>query len=142
MANPEPFQNFHIGQKAIIIYKNKALLVKDAQYKDWTMPGGRVNQDEDPMEGLNREMIEEIGIGFKELDIEPELIVCLPFNKYKIGHDGTVLMLQIYKFEISEEIEVKISDEHSDFKWITAEEIDKYDFFDNEVRNIYKLLLH
>ena len=54
-----------IPQKALIVHHGKVLVVRDAK-GHWQLPGGRMNEGEEPKEGLLRELQEELGA---EVDI-------------------------------------------------------------------------
>ena len=54
-----------ISQKALIVRDGKVLLVWDNKTR-WELPGGRLHKDEQPLDGLRRELIEELG-----LEVEP-----------------------------------------------------------------------
>ncbi len=52
-----------VAQKAIIVRDGKILLTRDPRTPEyWELPGGRLNIDESPEEGLVRELREELGI--------------------------------------------------------------------------------
>lgn len=52
---------------AVVIEGDKVLLAKRPEGKRhagfWEFPGGKVHPGEDPVEALNREMLEELGVG-------------------------------------------------------------------------------
>lgn len=55
-----------VTQKALIVRDNKVLLEECPETDElaagkWDMPGGRLHEGEDPIEGLKREVEEEIG---------------------------------------------------------------------------------
>lgn len=54
-----------VPQKAIIEHDGKVLLVRNTE-AHWQLPGGRLNEGENPREGIIREIKEELGA-----DIEP-----------------------------------------------------------------------
>jgi 8-oxo-dGTP diphosphatase len=52
-----------VAQKAIIYRDDHVLLTRDPRTPDvWELPGGRLNIDEDPKDGLQRELYEELGV--------------------------------------------------------------------------------
>ena len=52
-----------IGQKALITQNGKVLMCRGAGEGDfWDFPGGRLNEEENPQEGLLREIKEELGL--------------------------------------------------------------------------------
>ncbi len=53
-----------VAQKAIIVHNDKVLLMRDSREVDeiWEIPGGRLNEGEEPKAGLARELQEELGV--------------------------------------------------------------------------------
>ena len=52
-----------VAQKAIIVKDGKVLITRDIRDADmWGLPGGRLNVRETPLEGLQREIQEELGV--------------------------------------------------------------------------------
>lgn len=115
-----------IAQKALLYdEKTKKYLLLKAKnpskyfvehYGPWEIPGGKLEDNEGLKQGLSREIDEELG------DIEYE-IVC-PINTRKIILDWGALVLIDYLVKYKKG-EVKLSDEHGDCRWQTAEEIEK-----------------
>ena len=51
-----------VAQKAVIVRNGEVLLVRDPRNPDiWELPGGRLNDGEEPAIGLAREIFEELG---------------------------------------------------------------------------------
>jgi len=73
------YQNAKPAASALIIREGKVLLVKravDPQKGWWDVPGGFVEEDEDPESGMKRELREELGVGVarqKLLGIFPDI---------------------------------------------------------------------
>ena len=91
----------------------------------WEIAGGRINPGTSLLENLKREVIEETGL---EVKGEPKLIAAQDILKTKhivrltyTGHaDG----------------EVKLSDEHTEFKWVGLEELKKLEPMDRYVKEL------
>jgi 8-oxo-dGTP diphosphatase len=128
--------------KAFIFHERKLLLIKrrpdDIQTPGiWEGPGGRIEQGENPVEGLKREVKEETGL---------EIQVVIPFStKQFTRKDGQIITLIIFLCK-SESAEVKLSEEHTEFAWIEIEKAKEVltDFFHNEIDIIekFELLKH
>ena len=62
----------HVGSYAVVIKENKIALIKKARggYKGkYDLPGGGIEHDETPLEGLYRECQEEIGREVKQANL-------------------------------------------------------------------------
>ena len=99
--------------KAVIYDENKVLIVKRSENLEkhageWDLPGGHIHEGEGDIEGLKREVKEETG-----LDIaSPEMVLDDGRKKYykTREYSGTI----------------EISDEHTEYEWVTIEELDSY----------------
>lgn len=109
---------FVVPQKSIIRDGDKYLIIKRSPNahtypEHWDFPGGRLESGEDIQEGLEREVLEETGL---KVDVKKPVFI---FQEILNGHP-TVFIVHDCK-KLSDE--VKISHEHTDFKWATKEEI-------------------
>ena len=113
-------KNFRVAQKLAIEIDGKFLVLKCSPDEEvhpncWDFPGGRLEHGEKPRDGLKREVKEEIG-----QDVEagaPQFT----FSE-KIGNHFTYFV--VFKGTIKGDLnEIKISKEHTEFKWATEEEI-------------------
>lgn len=62
--NPTPYHDecfTRIAARAIVIKKDKILLMFTERYNDFSLPGGGVDEEENLLEGLKRELAEETG---------------------------------------------------------------------------------
>ena len=116
--------------KAIILNEKGEMLIIQESAKDpsrshvgkWDVPGGRLDFGEDPLEGLKREVREEVGL---EIEIEKPLDISY-WTPKKNEEEWFIVALFMKCKSFSSE--VKISNfEHEDFKWIKKEEIDRFD---------------
>lgn len=117
---------FTLTVKVVIVNdKNEILLVK--RPKDdhhgagkWDLPGGNLEEGENILDGVKREIKEEIGI---EVKLENIIYVNDFEKKYAEKHDFDgqktftngkgIRILAFY-----ESGEIKLSDEHSEYKWV------------------------
>ncbi|MCC7436298.1 NUDIX domain-containing protein [Candidatus Nomurabacteria bacterium] len=58
------------GSRAIILFENKILLVKNINLPYWTIPGGGINKNETPEQCLYRELKEELGIKVNSVEYQ------------------------------------------------------------------------
>jgi len=131
-------QNFHVGLKVFINKNNSLLIVRESEkYKSggkWELPGGRINQDESnkSLETiLKRELSEELGRNLK-------VKIGKLFSVWRrLTHPDAQIFLVGLNC-IYENGDVKLSDEHIDYAWIKAKEINKYKFVDGYKKQIVK----
>lgn len=110
-----------------IINNNKILILQRAKDEDafpniWELPGGKKEPFEFVYDSVVREVREETGLIVKVLNL-------LSAFNYKVEKEEELRdMTQIdFLIEPVDKIEVKISDEHQDFKWVGEEELDNYE---------------
>lgn len=106
------------GIKAIIKKDNKYLLLHKSltvpRFPDfWDFPGGGLDDDEDPTEGIKREVLEETS-----LKIEPIKVIW----KTQAEVNGNMVEYKVYSVKLLSD-EIKLSHEHTEFKWLTKEEL-------------------
>ncbi|HCU70967.1 MAG TPA: hypothetical protein DIC35_04460 [Candidatus Moranbacteria bacterium] len=99
----------------------KILLLKRSEKKDyspgiWEYITGRLRQFEEPQEGLRREIMEEAGI---DVEIIKPISIYHFFRGEQVAENELVGIMYWCKTD-SEEI--KVSEEHSDFRWVTPGE--------------------
>lgn len=122
-------ENFHISQKAVIYdpAAGKFLLMKYSDEPEtgkdeaWSFVGGRMEEGENTLDALNREIREEIG------DIDYEIIQTI--DTHASGNTFRVGYLVFYKGG-----EIVLSEEHETFSWLSEEEIEKEALFHPAVR--------
>ena len=122
----------------IIKDKDQLLIVRrsldDKSYPGaWEFPGGHLDDNETIKEGLKRELFEEIGF---DMDFEP--IITNYTDELKVKNNETKLCIEI-DFIINvnkEEVEIKLSNEHIDFKWVTKDSEYLDDYIKSKLRYI------
>lgn len=114
--------NARLAVKAFIISPDKkVLLIKrasdDPHYAGiWEIPGGRLSLGEDPFEGLKREVKEETNL---TIEVKNPISV-----NHFIRDDGQKVTLIVFLCK-SNDKNVKLSEEHTEFLWIDLREIKK-----------------
>lgn len=79
----------------------------------WDLPGGKVNPDESLKEGVVREVWEETGISIAPADVAGQVNFELPEKKViAIVFNGGYVIA-----------DVKLSDEHMEYSWVSLKEI-------------------
>jgi len=94
--------------------------------KYWDMPGGRINPGSTLFENLQREVLEETGL---TLIAEPKIIAAQDILR---PHKHIVRITYLG----SAEGEVVLSSEHSEYKWLTLEEVRKLEPLDKFFKEI------
>lgn len=117
-----------VAMKAIILNENNEVLIVQESSKDptrshigkWDLPGGRLEFGEDPVEGLKREIKEEVGL---EVEIEKPVDISYWMPKKNEEEWYIVALFMICK-PLS--TEVKISNfEHEAFKWSSLHDLEE-----------------
>ncbi len=114
----------HVGVKGLVVAHDKCLILQRGIGDEafWDVPGGRIDDTETLTDTLTRELKEELpSIGrFTIGDI---------IGAYRLDHDiqgERALVLIFYKVSV-DDFEVALSDEHSDYKWVTREDVEGID---------------
>lgn len=130
MNNQPPITNNHIGRfmiavGAVIVNRQtgKTLLVKRSGAAGinegrWEIVYGRIDQHEDLVDAVNREVREETGI--QQLEITKLLRIWHIYRGEKEA-DKEVYGLTFY-CETDQE-EITLSSEHTEYQWLTFEEV-------------------
>jgi len=122
-----------ISVTAAILFNQNKLLIAQRKSQDmlaelWELPGGKVEKNETLEDCLIREIKEEFSIDIEILSYFGESKYTYP--KYKIR-------LLAYKVKwISGVINLI---EHKDYKWVSADEIDKFNFAPADIPLIEKI---
>ena len=108
---------------AAIIESENKILIAQRKAKDnlfgglWEFPGGKIEDGETPKECMARELKEEL-----EIEVEVGTLITSTKHRYPNG----IFELLVYKVEhISGNF---ILNDHDEVKWITIDEISKFDF--------------
>lgn len=125
-----------IATKAVIFNsEGKVLILREANtYEEGTnpgryhMPGGRLNIGEAFLDGLRREVDEETGL---EIKIGKPIYV----GEWRPIIKGVPNQIVGIFFKCrSVTTNVRLSEEHDDFKWISPDEIENYDIMGPEIK--------
>ncbi len=114
-----------VAQKAIIYREDTVLLTRDPRTPDtWELPGGRLNVDEEPKEGLRRELKEELGV---DCQIEDVLFL----KQFRQSNEsGQLSVVLVYKASMDPNATISVDpQEVIEFGWFTKEEVLKLPLF-------------
>ena len=121
---PKTTMPAHLGANAIITCQGKLLLEKRRDSDIWGLVGGGVKKTESSLEGIVREVYEELGLRvprerFRKLDVygEPGRIAAY--------RDGSVwrMVIVAYGLDLPEEPVMRISSESKELRFFSKEEI-------------------
>jgi 8-oxo-dGTP diphosphatase len=114
------------------------LIIKRSDDEDfypgaWEFPGGHLEAGETIKDGLKRELKEEVGY-----DGEFNPIITNYFDEIKEKKGQLIHNLEIdFIVEVDKtKIDVKLSDEHSEYKWVTKDSELLDDFIKNKLSNV------
>lgn len=109
----------------VIVRDGKALVTKrgvEPEKGRFDVPGGFLSAGEDPIEGLKRELREELGI-----EVEASVGDCVSMVPHTYGDEGDyVLALGFLARLVSGE--PVAADDVADFRWVDVDEVDDLDF--------------
>ncbi|MDX9893695.1 MAG: NUDIX domain-containing protein [Patescibacteria group bacterium] len=115
------FQTFTISQVAILIRNNKCLILEFADNPGyWGLPGGRIDQGEEWETAFRRELKEELNL------VNFEIIDLIDFAAW-YTQSGKAVSGVAYLIK-NDHDPIKLSREHSQFAWASADELDNYHF--------------
>lgn len=118
------------GDQLLIVKRNE----NDDLYPGaWEFPGGHLEKGETLVEGLKRELQEEIGFNS---DFESRIIGYDDEVKNKNGELIHNLEINFLIPVNKEEIEVVLSEEHSDYKWVTKDSKLLDDYIKSKLDNL------
>jgi 8-oxo-dGTP diphosphatase len=125
-----------ISLKGLLSRNGKFLVLKTAIGSKYELPGGTIELGESPKEAFEREMEEELG--FKNVKMGKFLnIWSFVFDDQGVSYHITKLDFEIF----SNETDIRLSPEHTDYKWISLDEIDSLDMREGHKESIRKYLV-
>jgi len=137
----DPKKAHYIVATCIVVKDGKFLIAKRSEEEErwpgrWTVPGGKLEKDEymkrphDTKEGqwynvfedlVRREVKEEVGLDIKNI----KYLTSLAFKR----EDGVPTII-VSLYADSDEGAITLSNELTDYRWITIEEAENYDLID------------
>jgi 8-oxo-dGTP pyrophosphatase MutT (NUDIX family) len=115
-------EKFTVSQVGVIIKNGKCLILEFASHPGfWGLPGGRIDVGEKKcLESFQRELKEELNI------TKFKIIKLVDFDAWCTS-DGRALSAAAWLVKCDVR-NIKLSDEHSQLKWIKKGDLNKYNF--------------
>lgn len=112
-----------VAQKIILIRDKKVLITRDSRDQIWELPGGRLNEGENPQTGVLREVEEELGV-----DVAVERVVYI--NQFLHSNNKPALVI-IYQARLVDESAVFSPDplEVAQMEWVDALDWHTYSYY-------------
>ncbi len=133
------FNNVIFVQKTFVINENRQILIikrrNNAVHQFvWDIPGGKLEDSDNLLDAMKRELKEETGLELVNI------ISILSSSKFEgVAEDKPLIFRNIYISKATGE--VRLSEEHSEYKWINAGQISEYNFIvDKDFQNSLKIL--
>ena len=116
------FEKFMVSQVAIIIRDGECLVLEDAANPGtYVIPGGRIDKGEDPREAFKRELKEEINLD------KFEIIKLVDADVWYVKKNSNPMCGIAYLIDADIQ-EVALSDEHSQARWVSEDELSSIKF--------------
>ena len=121
---PKPNMPAHLGANAIITCNGKLLLEKRRDSDIWGLVGGGVKKTESPLEGMVREIHEELGVRVKPEQLKKLEVYGEP-GRVAAFRDGSIwrMVIVVYGLDFQEEPNMRISSESKELRFFSREEI-------------------
>ena len=113
---------FLVGGKAVVFNKDEKILILQRSKKaggggKWSLPGGALEKDENPIESIKREIMEETKL---------EVTGIKPFSFKTYEEDDNPILIIGYEGKASSD-NIALNWEHDDHKWLTKDDALKLD---------------
>ena len=121
---PKPTMPAHLGANAIITCGGRLLLERRRDSNTWGLIGGGVKKSESTIEGMIREIYEELGLRILPTQLRKLQVYGEP-GRIAAFQDGSVwrMVIVVYGLELVKEPELHISPESRELRFFTREEI-------------------
>ena len=121
---PKPNMPAHLGANAIITCNGKLLLEKRRDSDIWGLVGGGVKKTESPLEGMVREIHEELGVRVKPEQLK-KLEVYGESGRVAAFQDGSIwrMVIVVYALNWEQEPKLRVSSESKELRFFSKEEL-------------------
>ena len=121
---PKTTMPAHLGANAIITCQGKLLLERRRDSNTWGLIGGGVRKTESSLEGMVREIYEELGLRVDPGKLRKLRVYGEP-GRVAAFRDGSVwrMVIVVYGLELEQEPVLRLSAESRELRFFTREEI-------------------
>ena len=121
---PKTTMPAHLGANAIITCQGKLLLEKRRDSDIWGLVGGGVKKTESSLEGMIREIYEELGVRVLPSQLTKLQVYGEP-GRVAAFRDGSIwrMVIVVYGIDFAQEPVMRISSESKDLRFFSKEEI-------------------
>ncbi len=105
------FKKTENGLRFLILKRAKTKLYEHI----WQGVAGKIEEDESAPEAAKRELLEETGL------VPNRMFIADHVSQFYEVHGDRINLVPVFGIEVGSEV-VKLSDEHSEYKWVTLEE--------------------
>jgi ADP-ribose pyrophosphatase YjhB (NUDIX family) len=95
---------------------------RDPEKGKFDVPGGFLRPGEDPIDGLRREVREELGV-----EVDTDIDKCISMATHTYGDEGDFVLALGFKATLVSG-DPTPADDVAAFRWVTKEELDGLDF--------------
>lgn len=123
--------------KGVLLKKGKFIIVEKFKKNSsnlWDLPGGLIEDDENEIEALNRELSEELKINSNDMNWKKigEWCFIRNYDNVLVGVTNYICHLEDSKLKI------ELSNEHISYKWIKPKELINFNIKDHSLlQNIF-----
>ena len=129
LEKPDDFKPSMEVVSCFLEYQGRFLLLHRASHRPqggtWGTPAGKMEKGEDRGSAVVREIREEIGINLDPNKLSHFKEIFVRFAEYDFPY-------HIFHYSLDEEPLVTLSDEHTEYRWVTADEALKMDLIQDE----------
>lgn len=121
---PKPNKPTRLGANVLITYNNMLLLEKRVDSDSWGLVGGGVKPHETPLEGITREVYEELGLRIPKTKFVKQKVYGEP-GRIAAYQDGSIWRMVIVAYILALDTfpEMRISKESKELRFFTCEEL-------------------
>ncbi|MFH2021036.1 MAG: NUDIX hydrolase [archaeon] len=131
---PENFKPSFEVATCLIKCSEKYLFVLRSEEEDypntWCLPGGKIEDGEADHDTIIREVKEETGINANQVKLK---------DIFYVRYPDVDFIYHVFECDLEEMPEVKLNNEHSDFKWVTIKEAMKLNLILGESESLRKI---